>query len=942
MNIEVAKKFGLNTFRNLIYALGFIFLFTCTHESFGQEIRPFEIREFQHLYDLTESLYVYTDTSKQLTFEELLSGEYNQHFTQYTKGQLLDASQVHWAIFKIKGGLGYNQRYTDWRLFLGNANFIEVHVMDSSQGNITLNQSGTLFPALNKHLAFGNKIQRIPISLDLTNEYTIGLRAKTIDHHDPLFDISLKQTDFFESLDFVISTRRDWFFLGFMATMILLNLILYFETRFIAYLFHGLFILGITTFTLDYFGVTDDLGFIRDHPLLVQAVDYIGLLLMDIAYFQFARFYLNLKSIMPRWDRLFYIMIWAKVVVFITISIFYYTTVNEPLADKWLSAFLCAEYLLILVFLFPLFRRGGLKGTFFISGTLILFLAITLNAISIINARGIWTLMTELGMVGETFCFMMGLGIRFKELREEESEAARLKELDDFKTKLYTNITHEFRTPLTVISGLSETGNHKDNIPSTYSNIFKTIHASSNKLLRLVNDMLDLAKLEKDNVELDLHQYDIVKVVNLAIQSFQAYASNKGMKLTVEPHVESFYMDLDLNRFKMIIDNLISNAIKHSSRGDRISIQTHQVIKDGEDKIVITVSDTGAGFEKRHIPYIFDRYYQIDQGNSRSSVGTGIGLSLVKELITLMSGDISVSSVINEGTTFTVVLPVSHDFSVHPLPDDIFYTQGTESGNLERITPDFAPKDAPLLLVVEDDPDLMDYITQLLASKYKIRKAYNGEEGVRMAQSIIPDLVISDVMMPIKDGFALCSELKSDDKTSHIPIILLTAKAEVQDRLEGLETGADAYLTKPFHRAELMVRLDKLLELRRTLQKKFSQFALVENHDASDREGRFIIQINSIINEHLQDSQFGVEQLAKEAAMSRMQLHRKLTALSNRSASNYIRNFRLHKARPLLMDESINISEVAWEVGFQDAGYFTKSFQKEFGITPSKFRQKGQ
>ncbi len=902
---------------------------------------PFIFKEILEVYDLNNHIYIIEDQEGIYSIDQILNQKSDFQFEKFEKEAFLNAEYVYWLRFQLVNDPTFTHVFENWKLFLGMPDYATVYILNE-EGKIGQEyKSGLYYPSSKKDMPFGNTAQRVNISFDATQPLTIYVRYAKKDHHPPAVDVSLRKYDFYQSLDFVINTRRDWAFLGFAFTMILLNLIVFWNTRYIAFLYHGLFILGTMIFTLDYFGVTDDLPFVNNRAHFVQLVDYIGLILMDICYFQFIRHYLNLKQLLPRWDRVFVIFIYAKIIFFTGLTILYYSTFNEPLADKILAIFFVTEYLFILVFLFPLFMTKEKKGLFIIGGTLLLFLAISMNAYSIINSRGIWTLMTEVGIVGEILFFTLGLGFRFKELRNEEQEAHRLKELDEYKSKLLTNITHEFRTPLTVIKGVSELSRDylKTNNVAQLESGFQTIERNNSDLLNLVNQMLDLAKLENKDMHVNLSQNDMRDVLTHVTKSIQPLATKNGVSLKFQSTEEEVLMDLDQGKIHTIITNLLSNAIKFTPEDGLVTLQLAKEKKEDNHVANITVSDTGYGIAEADLPFIFDRFYQIESGPSRKFVGTGIGLALVKELVGLMKGKINVNSKLGEGTAFNISLPITNVMEIKTAEQLGFQFENSVSSFIPY---EIKKKTAeqPVLLIVEDNLDIVNYLISLLEDSYILEIAHDGNEGLEKALKVIPDIIISDVMMPGMDGFELCSELKENEKTNHIPIIILTAKVAFEDKLEGLQKGADAYLTKPFRKEELFIRLHKLNELRIKLQEKYSQFALIDNPDALKTENSFVHLVNSVIESNLNNEQFGVEDLAKGVFMSRMQLHRKLKALSMRSASNYIRNYRLYKAKPILKELSQSIADVAWAVGFQDPNYFTKSFSKEFGMTPTEFRNK--
>ncbi|MEM8908986.1 MAG: ATP-binding protein, partial [Bacteroidota bacterium] len=414
------------------------------------------------------------------------------------------------------------------------------------------------------------------------------------------------------------------------------------------------------------------------------------------------------------------------------------------------------------------------------------------------------------------FAFQRRRKVLQRQLQLEQQEAQRLKELDQFKAKLYTNLTHEFRTPLTVILGMAEKVRTE---PKRFLNEgTHLIERNGNSLLRIINQLLDLSKLDNHSFSLQLQQSDIIAYLRYLTDSFHSYANGKNLSLRFFSNQEQLLMDHDPEQVKQIMTNLLSNAIKFTPAGGEVKVR---VIKSDEH-LSIEVKDDGIGIPQSALPHIFERFYQVDDSTTRAFEGTGIGLAHTKELVKLMEGEISVQSTPERGVAgettgsiFAIKLPIRHqaprlDHASWP-PEEMAWSR------LDASIPTPSRKDKPrsTILIVEDNPDVVIYLKSCLENDYQLEVAYNGSIGIEKAIATIPDLIISDVMMPGKDGFEVCDALKRDERTSHIPIVLLTAKADLSDRLVGLERGADAYLAKPFQREELLIRLQKLLEGRR-------------------------------------------------------------------------------------------------------------------------------
>lgn len=527
------------------------------------------------------------------------------------------------------------------------------------------------------------------------------------------------------------------------------------------------------------------------------------------------------------------------------------------------------------------------------------------------------------------------------------AEAQRLQELDLVKSRLYTNITHEFRTPLTVISGMAS--QVLDNPKDWFREGLTMIERNSRHLLHLVNQLLDLSQIEAGRLTLDLIQSDIVAYLSYLTESFHSYAETKDIRLHLLPEIDELYMDFDPHQIQSIFSNLISNAIKFTGPGEDVYIKIKkQEQASGEQICYISITDTGLGIAADQIPHIFDRFYQTDSSSTRKSEGTGIGLALVKELIHLLGGKIEVDSQEDKGTTFMIWLPIEQKaqrgYTItspnpallpNPSPPPIESTT-TDHQNIDP--------SLPLVLLIEDNEDVLQYLASCLNNQYRLEKALNGQIGIEKAIQLIPDIIISDVMMPEKDGFEVLATLKEHPLTSHIPIILLTAKADIASRLQGFEHGADAYLPKPFDKVELVIRMRKMIELRQKIQTHFHSLSgpKDETEESLQKESLFLLNVRKAVENNLGDETFGIAELCSELAISRTQLHRKLKALTGQSTSLVIRSIRLEKAKQLLTTSSLNISEVGYATGFINNSYFSQVFTKEFGTSPSQYQKEAQ
>lgn len=529
------------------------------------------------------------------------------------------------------------------------------------------------------------------------------------------------------------------------------------------------------------------------------------------------------------------------------------------------------------------------------------------------------------------------------QVKIEETKRKEHEQIDQMKSTFFANISHEFRTPLTLILGpltklvASEPDeNKKHNL--------RIMQRNAGRLLRLINQLLDFSRLESGKLNLQASKGDIVPFVKGLLMSFQSLAEQKRITYRFISDRESIGIYFDRDKVEKIITNLISNAFKFTPAHGEITVSTAK----NEHDVKIRVKDTGQGISPEKLPHIFDRFYQADDSLTRNQEGTGIGLALTKELVELHQGTIEVTSKPNHGTEFIITLPAgkAHLTEDQIIAEDIFLsrdstmpTEGEVSIDEEQSVIAQETDSETIVLVVEDNSDMQSYIHEILHPAYKVVEAFDGAEGVECAKEIIPDLIISDLMMAKKDGYQLCNELKQDEATSHIPVILLTAKAERKDKLTGLQLGADDYLVKPFDSQELQIRVKNLIEIRRKLQ------AVFKNGNVNPREEkllspvdqRFMERVLEIISDNLADEQFDVRQFSREIGMSGTQLRRKMSALTGQSPNQFIRSQRLKEAARLIREEQQTVSEAAYLSGFNSLSYFSKCFKEEFGKLPSEY-----
>ncbi|MDT3695238.1 MAG: two-component regulator propeller domain-containing protein [Ignavibacterium sp.] len=531
-----------------------------------------------------------------------------------------------------------------------------------------------------------------------------------------------------------------------------------------------------------------------------------------------------------------------------------------------------------------------------------------------------------------------------QELKTREFESYHLREVEQMKSRFFANLSHEFRTPLLLIKGPLESllnGKIRDNIPVYY----KMLLRNTEKLQQLIDQLLELSQLEAETIPLKVDSYNIVDVIKACFNNLQPLAEERSINFVFSAEKDSVYAMIDKDKLEKIINNLLSNAFKFTPSGGSIYVNIN-CPDNNADQITVSVKDTGIGIPNEFQNKIFDRFYQIDNSSKRNFGGSGIGLALVKELATLHNWEINLNSVEGEGTEFVLTIPIKSNHSAvsEKLKANI-ETQATE--HIDPLSPEHFStasgniNEKSLILFVEDNEDVRVYVNDLLKSDYDLLLADCGESGIEITKNNLPDLILSDVMMPGMDGFEFCRRIKSDWKTSHIPVILLTAKVDHQSKLDGLELGADDYITKPFEQNELLVRIKNLIEQRRLLKEKFSRDITLptETVPYNKEEKELIEKASSIVEKYLNDENFNSEILAKEMFMSRSRLTRKMQSAAGQGPGEFIRNYKLNRSARLILEKKLSITQIAFEVGFGSPAQFTRAFQKHFNCLPSEFNQ---
>ena len=519
--------------------------------------------------------------------------------------------------------------------------------------------------------------------------------------------------------------------------------------------------------------------------------------------------------------------------------------------------------------------------------------------------------------------------ILMKRRIEEEANKAKL--------QFFTNISHELRTPLTLIADPVNYIIHDDNLNSQQRSMLQIVQRNVLVLTQLVSEILDFRKVQNGKMELRLSDFNLSESMKQWIMLFSASAQKKHIAISMDAP-DTIMLRADQDKIERICYNLLSNALKYTSEGGEISLMA----KEEGGRVMISVADNGCGISSDELPYIFDRFYQAKNAGR----GTGIGLAIVKAFTELHHGEVSATSIEGKGSTFTIHIPVRQKGEVTNQPTEKI-EQLVEPSSAEEV-PNQArhideliqpyQTDKPEVLIIDDNIDIRTYLRSVLSEKYNVSEAADGKVGLELARKIVPDIVLSDIMMPVMDGLAFCQQLKTDKAISHIPVILLTARSLDEQRAEGYEHGADAYLSKPFSLRLLLSRIDNLIESRKKLNQTWSKG--VEDDEigniSNEIDKSFLKQLRKIIQENLANSDLSVEQIGDEIGLSRVQLYRKVKALTGYSPVEIVRKARLTRARHLLQTTERTVSEVAYAVGFSTPSYFSKCYKDEFGENPKK------
>ncbi|OIN56654.1 ATP-binding protein [Arsenicibacter rosenii] len=911
-----------------------LFLLAC-HVGLAQ---PVYLKSDTETLNLCPLVSVYADPAGTRSFDQVRQQTFIPHRQQ--SFQFGFSKQVFWFRFTLDPGTAPKDR--QWYLLWsdGLRDRIDLYV-PQPDGSWSVLKGGLMTPAAQK--AYKGLFPAYSLGA-VTRPQTYYLRLEASESINGLLTLLTYQA-YIDSLPG--SLAMVWLVIGIQLLRVFYNIILaryVQDSSFRWYVFHTVI---VTASVLGSFGVTGNL--LGNYPILASFFNVAFFELMPATYTLFIYSLLSVRRHYPKLRPVFFGIVAVSVLQLVCHA--FVPRMFLLQANNYL--FLFTEAFLIAICSHALIRRVPMNTYLLIPCfiTLVPFIFLNLRSLGVIAYDWIYPLIYATNFL-EIVALALVLGkiieaaeqkrlATEKALFTEKVEAEKLVELDALKTRFFTNISHEFRTPLTLLIGpLSDL---VQRFPA--EELYRIMHRNASRLQTLINQLLDLAKLDNGQLKPDLQPGDLVADIRIRVFAFESLAAANRIQLSLTQDRSAFIAGYDSDKLEKIITNLIANALKFTSAGGSVTVK----VSYRDAALVLTVTDTGTGIAPEHLPFIFDRFYQVDASQRRGYEGTGVGLALVRELVRLLDGDIKADSQLGAGTTFTVTLPVQALSGTEPVAEADAVVVPVRPESAEPVMATSFPEEAthqPVVLIVEDNEDLRTYVRSILNPYYRILEATDGQAGLDQARQAVPDLIVTDVMMPVLDGITLCRYLRQDQATSHIPVVMLTARAALDDRLQGLGTGADDYLTKPFVAQELLVRVQNLLARQQVIRAYFREQVIRPAGATAARsipEPVFTVQQQAFIDElyrqidlQLENVEFDVEGLAKSLAMSSRTLARKLNALLNMTAGEVIRTYRLRHAAELLKS-GLSPSETAYRVGFDNLSYFSRVFREYTGSSPSDY-----
>ncbi|TVR81560.1 MAG: response regulator [Saprospirales bacterium] len=932
----------------LLPKLLWIFLFFCA----GSRIVSGGTSDYTFVFDavspeyfeINERVLVYYDAEGRMSIDELLAGDTSKfHQADKDFGVHFEFPAVVWAKMKfINSQPKSEHRFLE---FCRRVDTVQVFkVIDNVLVGVT--ESGNAFRPLKKEIPSDRNYTHI--TLEPNQEKIFYIRSvfnkPVSNEHYSHFYLQNPQK-ILSNLVFQLGIQS--FYFGIMMILSLMGFFLFLIFKDSSFIYYGLLGLVFSIYFLMFSSAFEILVFPipAEFDAIISMTSIFGMIILGFLLIsRQISLWIHYPTIYKIFQGLTILIVVSRVILHLIFgNIYLVSFTHNILLIIWIVV-------AMIPVTFLAFKRdpNGIKMFIALSILFGSFLVLIFGLIGIIP-RSTWVVMSvQIGSVLFYFLLFLGLLDKVNNFRKEKMEASTLSKL---RSRFFANISHEFRTPLTLIMGPIDRVLKSKNQSIQNIELLTTAKKYSEKLLEMVNELLELSKLNTNNVKLVVENQDIVGFVKGLVMSFESLAEIRKIRLTLKGGSEPILLWFDPAKMEVILSNLLSNSFKFTPEGGEISVE----ISRHKGQVKVSVEDTGCGMPQSELPYIFDRFFQVEDHSAMNVSGSGIGLSLVKEYTDLHNGTIEVSSTINKGSRFTLIFSIGEVFVNN---ENVVVKEQLNSRPLKMA---FAPKvlskvDAAeiesqieiqsnsqkvanhkaTILIVEDNSDVRSFIKGQFDGNFNVIEAKDGKMGLELANAHQPELIISDAMMPEMDGFELCHLLKSDINTSHIPIILLTARSEEEQRIKGLELGADDYITKPFSSTELKVRVRKLIELRVELKKKILEnpsFSY-QSIELNQMDLAFLKSIDSCIQKNISDPQFGVPTLAKEVNLNQAQLNKKLKSLTELTASKYIQHVRLNKALYMLQEKEGNVSEVALSTGFSSTAYFIKCFKEKFGHTP--------
>jgi signal transduction histidine kinase/DNA-binding response OmpR family regulator len=902
--------------------------------TFGQ--KPLVLTNDQSRYDFGQQSEILEDASLKLTIEDICSGKYEDRFfkSNATVPNFGFSKSAYWIRFKVQN---CSSEGKEWLLEAGNTVMVNFEFYSFQEGRAMKKvQIGRCTPLENREI----ESRKFLFSLSSNNCSTETIYLHTGGNDVKIFALTIWDKKEFRKYESDHDVYLAFLF-GILFALIFYNLFLYISIRERAFLFYVLYMLSFFLVQVFYTG-----WYLLHMPSGILFNNYTFFIYPYATCFfgtLFSLYFLQIKNYFPYIFKIYLIYL-AILVLIVFGGILFSELYFDLFAIGILMSFL--PTLALLVQAIVIAKKGSRDAQYYLIGWSVLLLA---AGITILKHFGWIPLtpftaqLTRLAVIFEAIILSVGLADRYNtskvQLQLKTLEADKLAELDKVKSDFFANITHEFRTPLTLISAPIKKLIAEERLETPILDQLKLVEKNAAHLNRLITQLLDISKLDGGALAVLQQPLRIDTFFKLIEATFRSVAQNKKIEFEMIYQLSDRVILMDEDKLEVIVYNILSNAFKFTVEG---KIQLTATLSYKPNQLGIVVLDTGRGLSEENIPRIFERFYQVNQEGADLG-GTGIGLALTKELVTLMGGTIQVESRLGIGSRFCIEIPTI----VMDLPEGAPSSAIIENNNNWReeisdgIFDNALPNnDRPIVLIVEDNYDLRQFIYSGLKDKYETVLAINGIEGFNLAQKNLPDIILTDWMMPDMDGIALCELLKSDPITNHIPVILITAKADTESKLKGLKTGVDDYIYKPFEFEELAYKVQNRIEKQKLLQEKLRKNLLFEpdpvNNVFSEDE-KFLFMFKKVVEKNLRDEQLSVEFLRKELGLSRVQLSRKVNALLGIPINEYIRLFRLKKAVQLLDRKWGAVSDVAYEVGFTNLSYFSKCFKAYCGKTPSEY-----